>query len=472
MAVTLTALEIAADEVARVIAYVRSTFPNGVTVIGSGALVGRNDLLTATHVLYNPSRGGLANRVEVYFGATINAETGLPANSIASFTIRNPDILHFASRVFAEGSNDTVTDVEAASDVAILGLTQDIGFDLGWLELMSTAPPAAFLAASLGYPTSAAGLTVGSISGRYTVMRNVIFSSSTDAYQMGSGSSGGPLLLLNAQGEVSAIIGVKSGVGDTEGVWSNLSQHYQSLMTEIAENNGSVRSDARDVTGVAANETLTATSGAIYWQADSGNDKFTVSGGAHFFDGGPGTDTLIYSGPRSAARFDETTAGFLKLVNRTDSSASVVLRDVERIHFSDQRYAITVDGNPALATKLVGAVLGPNWARDPTVMGIAIDLLDGGLAPESMVALGLTTPMATAALGRAIQTDRDAVSLVFKNIVGATPDEATANGFLAQIGTGAGQKSLESLILAGAEHPLNLENIDLVGLSYEGLWYL
>src|SRR5262252_3242196 len=38
------------------------TFPDGYRINGSGAVVGQNDVLTATHMIYSPDHGGFADR--------------------------------------------------------------------------------------------------------------------------------------------------------------------------------------------------------------------------------------------------------------------------------------------------------------------------------------------------------------------------------------------------------------------------
>ena len=45
------------------------TWPDGTSSTGSCAVVGRNDILTATHVVYSPDRGGWATELSFYFGA-------------------------------------------------------------------------------------------------------------------------------------------------------------------------------------------------------------------------------------------------------------------------------------------------------------------------------------------------------------------------------------------------------------------
>lgn len=42
------------------------TFPDGSKAAGTGAVVGPNDLLTATHVVYSPDHGGWASGISIY----------------------------------------------------------------------------------------------------------------------------------------------------------------------------------------------------------------------------------------------------------------------------------------------------------------------------------------------------------------------------------------------------------------------
>ena len=46
-------------------------FPGG-TTSGTGALVGKNDILTATHVVYSPELGGCPTKILASFGSDWN----------------------------------------------------------------------------------------------------------------------------------------------------------------------------------------------------------------------------------------------------------------------------------------------------------------------------------------------------------------------------------------------------------------
>jgi len=47
---------------------IRVTFPDGSLISGSGAIVGENDILTASHVVYSAEHGGAATEIKLYPG--------------------------------------------------------------------------------------------------------------------------------------------------------------------------------------------------------------------------------------------------------------------------------------------------------------------------------------------------------------------------------------------------------------------
>jgi hypothetical protein len=49
----------------RTVVYIESRFPNGAGFTGSGVIVGRNDVLTAAHMVFDGASGGLATSIKV-----------------------------------------------------------------------------------------------------------------------------------------------------------------------------------------------------------------------------------------------------------------------------------------------------------------------------------------------------------------------------------------------------------------------
>lgn len=99
---------------------VNVTFPDGSGGFGSGIVVGRNDVLTAGHVVYDRYSGGYATRIEIVaaqsgsnhpFGETMGVRARIPTQYA---TTESPDY-----------------------DIAVVQTRTDIGNQTGWLGLRS-----------------------------------------------------------------------------------------------------------------------------------------------------------------------------------------------------------------------------------------------------------------------------------------------------------------------------------------------
>lgn len=98
---------------------------------GSGVLVGQNDVLTASHVIYDASLGGLADNIQVYFSYD-------PDDSDVSdyyeafpnyyFTDFNPS----GGSQLERGDNISGTLSGAEKDIALLSINSSAGFSYGW----------------------------------------------------------------------------------------------------------------------------------------------------------------------------------------------------------------------------------------------------------------------------------------------------------------------------------------------------
>src|SRR4051812_14060842 len=50
----------------RAVVQIEVVWPDGTSSLASGAMVGRNDVLTAAHVVYDSAHGGYASQIYVY----------------------------------------------------------------------------------------------------------------------------------------------------------------------------------------------------------------------------------------------------------------------------------------------------------------------------------------------------------------------------------------------------------------------
>ena len=197
---------------------------------GTGALVGKNDILTATHVIYSPELGGWPTKIRVSFGSDFNGinqnfdET--PKNSFV-YGRGEFGALAYPSGSFVDASHGTMRSSESQHDVAMIAISDPIGLDVGWFG-MATGRDSPRVSKSVGYPYTGTGMM-------YEQVRVVghpfldIYYANTSV--MAPGASGGPLFDSD-----NYIIGVRSSGSSTRATWADLDLHYNELVDYIASN--------------------------------------------------------------------------------------------------------------------------------------------------------------------------------------------------------------------------------------------
>lgn len=162
--------------------YIESLFPDGRTYAGSGAMIGPNDVLTASHLVYRSAAGGVAERVRVY-----------PARDGSDTPLGHHDAGHVNYFTIDEDGDGWITRQEAEYDVALLGLGATPGAETGYFEL---APYGASGYYNLsGYPDHAydsSGPRLYSDRG-YATANSSAYVYDLGEITTGSGGSGGPL---------------------------------------------------------------------------------------------------------------------------------------------------------------------------------------------------------------------------------------------------------------------------------------
>lgn len=216
------------------VTHLRVTFPDGSIVLGTGSLIGRNDILTATHLLYNPDLGGWASHLSIHTGVDYNSRTGQyesqPLLPLGSFRW---EAKAWPEQTYAYGDNETLTWGEAQYDVALIGISEPIGDSVGWFGLAAgyNDPQWAY---QIGYPKDSTGMMLGEAwvqHGGYSVY-HAYASSDTDI--MGPGSSGGPLYIYRDGSPY--IIGVKSSGSATTSTWADVGLLYEQLVAFKSDN--------------------------------------------------------------------------------------------------------------------------------------------------------------------------------------------------------------------------------------------
>ncbi|OQY19243.1 MAG: hypothetical protein B6I36_04650 [Desulfobacteraceae bacterium 4572_35.1] len=164
------------------IGLIRVTFPDGSHFKGTCSIVGKNDILTATHMVYSPDHGGWASEYSFYFGADYNNQTHQFEDYGFEYTPSKWAVIAWPEQAFADSDNGSMSFTETQYDTALIGVNDAIGDTLGWLGMSPMV--------------------------------------------MGSGSSGGPLLMDDY------VVGVKS----TTIAWADIGHVFDDLVVGMNNN--------------------------------------------------------------------------------------------------------------------------------------------------------------------------------------------------------------------------------------------
>lgn len=302
-----------------------TTYADGYRAVGTAALVGSNDLLTATHVVYAPDHGGWATQLEVYAAVDYNSATGrFESQPLVQMGRFQWDAYGYPDQVFSVGSNLTVTYGESQYDMAIIGLSKAIGARLGWfgIDAGHDTPQWAY---QLGYPEGSTGMIEGRA---YVTKENgyEVYSanSASGSDILGPGSSGGPLFVYDANGKAQ-IIGVKSSGSTTESHWADIGWQSPMLERLIASNGNLLGSSMVSLTGTAGNDS---------WKTGRVDERF---------DGGAGHDEVTFLGARADYHIQhESGTQFAVGALKDGMDGNNLLQDVELLRFSDYTVDLTV----------------------------------------------------------------------------------------------------------------------------------
>ena len=201
------------------VTYIEATFPSGETYTGSGAVVGRNDVLTASHVIYSVDEGGLAEEVNVY-----------PAldGSDSPFGSYEWDFVNYFE-VDLDGDNQMYKS-DSENDLAVIGFDQPLGDETGWFGLDGSGTSGNYNLT--GYPqiyADESGPKMTNDYGYVSKETNSVFN--YDSLESNPGNSGGPLWYSSdTQGPFVA------GVASTTQWAAGIDLHYDTITGWIQDN--------------------------------------------------------------------------------------------------------------------------------------------------------------------------------------------------------------------------------------------
>lgn len=223
--------------------------------------------------------------------------------------------------------------------------------------------------------------------------------------------------------------------------------------------------------GSSFNDIMTGTASPDTMTMGRGNDSFSGAAGDDLLDGGEGLDVVNFSGSAGQYALGRVSIdgwsktapyGFL-LRDTKGSDGNDMLVDVERIKFSDIRWALDLEGRAGTTVKILGAMFGKDSIHNLQYVGIGLSQLDGGTTVDALMTLALQARLGTK------PSNTDLVNVLYTNVVGVAPNatdlkyftDLLANGTYTQIG----------LVGLAADQPLNLANIGYDDLLNFGIGY-
>jgi hypothetical protein len=197
------------------------------------------------------------------------------------------------------------------------------------------------------------------------------------------------------------------------------------------------------------------------------SQRFKGGLGNDIIDGGGGVDYAIYSGARSnfVIRFDNGSLPSDQCIVTDQrlapgSDGEDILKNIERIKFTDLVLALDLDDSAGKVAKLLGVVYGAESISNTNYVGIGLAYLDSGTSYEDLAALAIDAA--------GVKSPEQVTSLLWSNVVGSAP---TGDQILPYIDMMTKGTTVGALGVLAAETILNQENIDLVGLMNKGITY-
>lgn len=432
---------------------VKAFYSNGRVSIGSGVLVGKNDVLTATHVIYDPSRGGYASSIQVIPGADYNGQSGVLERAPFG-TLNHGSIMAWPERVFADSNNESTSFTEIPWDIALIGLGRPIGFEMGWWGL-ANGQNFNQAAKEIGYPNNGTGLMMGN-SYAYSSNGTLISASLNDrSALLGPGSSGGPLYIDTTP--FPSILGIKSSGNSEINYWADIDFLYDDIISAIDQNDRLI-------------------GGSFFTSGTPQSDRFRNLAGSEVIDGLAGIDTIEYRDASDAFRIFVTGSAQTVVVPTGQTQIGDVLVNVERLSFTNQRVALDLSPTQSAgqAALLLGAVLPGQLVFDNSkqaLLGGVIGLFDGNFSLAQLSGAVLRLPIWDVLTNKAAPSAADIATYLVNNVYEGTQTAAITNAAINAMSaeTPATQGTyLASLAVSTA----NQTHINLVGLQTSGLSYL
>ena len=237
---------------------------DGVTYRGSGVIIGPHTILTAAHMVWDKDSGQSATDIQVSPGYSAAYQVSIPGVAI-----------HYNA---VDDSGGLIRQSQSQSDFAVIDVAQNLDA-YGWFQI---APDYAGGYGDIsGYPGSN-GYTQQDTTGWLTQDPNYHLMDFSGAFDVGPGSSGGPIWInQGANGSPSVVGIVSTSSWGAQITAADLAQ----IQGWVAQDSGLFNDAPGDVAGSIFNDHLVG---------GAGNDIIDGQGGDDILTGGGGSDTFVF----------------------------------------------------------------------------------------------------------------------------------------------------------------------------------
>jgi len=409
------------------------------TFFGSGFLAGINDILTASHVIYNGQLGGLADEIRVF--PLYNPE------SQDNFSIK-PIHYHYFSN-FDEDFDGMVPTGDltwwsyagSELDIALLTLDIPLGSVFGWYGFDFGYSGGAV--SVLGYP--------GVYGRRQVIDEGIVQSSNIDGVfyldsgtlDVNPGNSGGPIYYDTINGPLAVGV-VSTSVGAT-----SIGSHSAWLLAAIESNNDYLTGEGV-IEGSSSPDILIGDDASNFILGFQGDDQISGEGGNDILIGGNGFDNALFSGGISSYTMRLST-DYCEITDRRPfSDGTDQLVGIEKISFSDdhlylQNFNRVIDLEQSQISDLSELYIA-YFNRAPDALGLSFwgTSYSNGLDIRDIASLFGSSEEAQITYPTSV-SNREFVGTVYDNVLGRSPDEGGLVFWIDALDDGAVAK--EQLIL-------------------------
>ena len=294
------------------------------TFFGSGFLAGVNDIITASHVIYNEQLGGLADEIRVFPLYNPSSQDNFSVKPVHYHYFSNFD--ENADGMIPTGDLTWWSYAGSELDIALLTLDIPLGSIFGWYGLDFGYSGGAV--SVLGYPGTYGRRQV--IDEGIAQLSNIdgVFYLDRGTLDINPGNSGGPIFYDTIDGPLAVGV-VSTSVGAT-----NISSHSAWLLSAIESNNDYLNGQAI-VEGRSIPDVLIDGDESNFILGFQGDDQISGGGGNDILVGGDGLDIALFTGSISSYTM-KLSADYCEITDRRPfSDGTDQLISIEKISFSD-----------------------------------------------------------------------------------------------------------------------------------------